>query len=210
MVTVTGNFEALTGTGNGYVTATLINFGSNVPRVSGTGVIVNTFYQSTPGTNFSLSVWGNDVISPTNTYYQISFFTAGSSVATATATYQFNTGSSYDLSTAVPLVVTGTTPLALANVAYSGSYTDLSNVPGITSVVCSGAVNGSNTTFTFTAPSTSVLTALYTAGIFQIPTVLSSPPVYGDYTVSNVGTAWTVTTASAPSFGNVVALVWNQ
>jgi hypothetical protein len=141
MITLTGNFEALTGSGNGYVILTLINYGTNIPRLYGGGVIVNPTYQTSPGANFSVNLWGNDAITPANTYYQVSFYGAGQSLI-ATEIYQFNGSGTFDLSEVTPIVVTASVPLGLAAVAYSGSYTDLSNRPGSDGVLVTSPYSG--------------------------------------------------------------------
>jgi hypothetical protein len=201
MVTVTGNFESLTGAGTGYVIATLINFGNNVPRVSGTGLIVNPSSSTGLSSNFSLSLWGNDVITPSNTYYQISFY-GTNKLLIAADVYQFTSGGTYDLSATSPVVVTATTPLGLATVAYSGSYTDLSNAPSMTPALASGTVNGSNATFTFTAAATPTPQLLvFVAGVFQYP------GAGHDYTVAYSGSnTWTITFATAPPYGPIAVI----
>lgn len=138
MITLTGNFESLTGSGNGYVIVTLVNYGTNIPRLYGGGVIVNPVYQTSPGANFSVNLWGNDAITPANTYYQVAFYGAGAGQSLiATEIYQFNGSGTFDLSGMSPIVVTASVPLGLAAVAYSGSYTDLSNRPGLDVLVTS-------------------------------------------------------------------------
>ncbi len=103
--TITGALQDLTGTANvGSVQFELTNFGSNVPRASGTGLLVqinNTATANGSGV-FGITLWGNDQITPSSTYYNVKFLSnAGAPVVTLA--YQF-TGAGGDLSTMSPLV----------------------------------------------------------------------------------------------------------
>ena len=183
MITLTGNFEALTGAGNGYVILTLINYETNIPRLYGGGVIVNLVYQTSPGANFSVNLWGNDAITPPNTYYQVAFYGAGQSLI-ATEIYQFNGSGTFDLSEVTPIVVTAPVPLGLAGVAYSGSYTDLSNAPfNGSQTVANGSTSGT-VTFSqlFQLPSYKKVIALMNnldgTASYTFPTPFTSMPDY--------------------------------
>lgn len=102
MITVTGTFEAIIGSTSGSVQFELINFGTDVPRVSGTGVLTSLKTTSAVGTSFTVNIFGNDVITPANTYYMVTFFDANGNVA-STAPYSFTGAGPYDLSSTSPI-----------------------------------------------------------------------------------------------------------
>jgi hypothetical protein len=195
MVTVNANFENLTGGGTGYVVISLINFGNNVPRVSGTGVIINPVYQSDPGSDFSTSLYGNDAITPSNTYYQVDFYTGTNFISTGI--YQFTGSGTYDLSQTSPITVTPTLPLGYATPIIYPSL-----------VATAGVVNGMNPTFTFTAPgSPSPTIMVFAGGVFQ------TEGGGNDYTYTYSGSnTWTITfnSGSIPSTGPVVVQIFTS
>jgi hypothetical protein len=205
MITLTGSFESLTGAGVGYVSLTLVNYGTNVPRLNGAGVLVNTTYQTSAGSNFSVSLWGNDAITPANTYYQVAYFSAGSGLI-ATELYQLNGSGTYDLSELTPVVASTSLPQGLASVAYSGSYADLGNKPAVSQSYL-GVGTGSATVFTLTAPATLGSAIVYTGGVYQYPDTGSG----GDYTIAyTAANTWTITfhAPSTPANGYPVVVVW--
>lgn len=86
----------------------LCNFGSNLPRVPGAGLIAKTVswfidipYTGVAGT---VQLWGNDVIvpGPNITYYQISVLDTNRNVI-QTGLYQFAGTETVDLSSATPI-----------------------------------------------------------------------------------------------------------
>lgn len=151
---VTLDFTLLDYQGNELGTATqpawlqiaLCNYGSNLPRVEGAGIIgevsswfVNIPYFGTPG---SIELWGNDQITPAGTYYAVSVLDTNKNVV-QTQLYIFDAGT-YDLSTATPI--------------------NPPNPPGIPSLelaACSGAVPGT----TYTAPGVIVPGGVFYNGV---------------------------------------------
>jgi hypothetical protein len=195
LVTISGNFEAITGIGNGYVVVELVNFGGNPPCLSGTGIIVNPKCTSLPGQSFELQVYGNDSITPDNTYYQVSFYDCSNNLISS-ALYQFTGALSYDLSTCTPVTVAENEPLGLAAVAYSGSWNDLNNRPAI---ITADNANTFTAAQTFqddvTAPSVNGTpipghTTLMTPATAVAATQM--PALSGDVTSAAGGTATTV------------------
>jgi len=76
--TVSGNLQTLTGNqiAQGRVNFQLTNTGTGNPiGVSGTSIIPALTYSvlSAPDGSFSVSLWGNDNITPTNTLYAVTF-----------------------------------------------------------------------------------------------------------------------------------------
>lgn len=88
-----------------YVRVQLCNFGPFLPRIPGTAMIgqVADVNQEIPyvGSAITLKLWGNDVITPPETYYAISILDAKRNVI-QTAPYAFTGTFSGDLSTVTP------------------------------------------------------------------------------------------------------------
>ena len=105
-ITLTASFTDLTGTALGSSTAPcrmridLCGYGQTVPVVAGTSVLAQTEMEitSTNG-SFSFKLWGNDVITPANTFYQITVMDAQARVIQS-GIYQFTGTSTIDLSSA--------------------------------------------------------------------------------------------------------------
>ena len=102
-VTVTGNFNSLTGASTGFVKVTLSNY-TGVPSVTSTGMIIDPVIQTAIGSSFSLSLWGKEQITPSNTWYVFSFYDANENLV-ACVPYQLSAGS-YDISAIASLLYT--------------------------------------------------------------------------------------------------------
>lgn len=103
-ITLTGTFVDMQGVAvnGGTVTATLQNYGGNVPQISGSATL-ETIIQSTTMTStntFSMVLYGNDQITPTGTYYSVTF--PGPGLQTTTKNYQLTGVGSFDLSNLTP------------------------------------------------------------------------------------------------------------
>lgn len=114
-VTITGNLQQITGSLDAASAVfELVNFGSSVPRVSGTCLIlqISTTVVADGSGNISVTLWGNDVIAPSGTYYTVTYYNeSGGQVASVP--YQFVGSGSFDLSTLIPIgekVVANQTP----------------------------------------------------------------------------------------------------
>ena len=135
LITITGNFESISGVSTGSVIVTLKNFGSDMPRVSGTGFLT-TQQITVPlavGANFSTLLYGNDVILPGNTYYNIQFFSAAGTLLTS-LNYQFTGSGTLDLSAQTPVSVLG---VAVATIVAASVTAN--------SLILTGATSGSTT-----------------------------------------------------------------
>ena len=117
MVTVSGNLKNLTAGAitSGRVRFELTNFGQQVPRVIGTTILPQVVQEVLSDANgaFSVSLYGNDVITPTNTLYNVFFYddTLGTRIGPITFSI---TGSSVNLNTATPVAPGTPTPLSEA------------------------------------------------------------------------------------------------
>lgn len=92
----------------------LRNYSGNIPRIVGTGQLAPTTItvaMSTPGV-FSTSLYGNDAISPSNTFYQVDFLYQGKIVSSGN--FLFTGLSPINLDTAVPIQPAPTPALDVA------------------------------------------------------------------------------------------------
>ena len=165
----------------GKIVFTLCNYGDNPPLISGTGVFAPLqviAYAASNGTG-SVTLWGNDQISPINTEYQVAVYAAGASTPSWVQTYIFDTGS-YDLSTQTPVtnvplplppfitpsIVAQTAPLGdyFTGINNSGTFSYANPTPGDVKMrdyvsggrtgmmlKHAGAINSSSPTLTITA-----------------------------------------------------------
>jgi hypothetical protein len=147
----------------------LCNFGSNIPRICGAGVIaeVSSWFVDIPyiGVQGTIDLWGNDQITPSGTYYAISVLDTNKNVV-QTQLYYFDPGApeTIDLACATPF--------------------NPPNPPGIPQLelaACSGAVPGT----VYTAPGVIVPGAVFYNGV-QLRPGLSLPLV--SYTQSGDST----------------------
>jgi hypothetical protein len=138
--TISGNLMDATGAGivGGTVTATLANFGTMVPYVTSTGIVAAPAISttSTTGGAFSFTLYGNDVITPANTYYVLDFVDAlGRQYATGS--WQFLSGNTYNLNSTPPNVTPGSpgSPVSGTVVPFTGAFTSYvasgTNTPSI-------------------------------------------------------------------------------
>jgi hypothetical protein len=101
---LTGTFSSLTSTDTGYVTIELQNFRPFIPRSGGYVIEPTNVSTAPPAATFSVTVYGNDVITPGNTFYLITVFDANGRPVSSGK--YFLAGTSGDLSTLLPAGVT--------------------------------------------------------------------------------------------------------
>ncbi len=95
----------------GYLRVTLCGFGPAMPSVPGSAVLadagVPALYASTVDSDglaqFSITLWGNDVISPDKTFYEIAVLDSDKNVVSC-GMYQFLQGQTYLLSEAIQIL----------------------------------------------------------------------------------------------------------
>ena len=162
-ITLSAKMSSVLGVGeDGYLRITLCGFGQIMPSVPGTAMLADAGVPQTVGPGGSSSpltqlIWGNDVISHANTFYEIAVLDSARNVIQC-GNYQFTGSGTIDLSTATQIV----TPYGFITT-------------GLRYVHCTGAIPGS----VYTAPGPVV--AVSYNGILMIPDL---PPPNLSYSVS--------------------------
>lgn len=90
----------------GFMTITLVGFGSAAPRIVGTAMLAPTApvdVEALANGSYSFQLWGNDQITPTGSYYTIKISDSDGNVVQLNA-YQFAGTHSYDLSNVDPFI----------------------------------------------------------------------------------------------------------
>jgi len=84
-----------------FVRFRLRNFQGSVPQISGTSIVAETLIDSLPGASGAISqlLWGNNNITPANTYYTVELWSKGR--ITSSGNYIFNANTNLD--TASPI-----------------------------------------------------------------------------------------------------------
>jgi hypothetical protein len=108
-VTLTGNIRSIFNsepTGKEQIIATLVNYGRNIPTVSGSLLLVDIVQTITPSAvdgSFSQTFFSNLVISPgpNTTYYQLDFLDGNGEIALSVP-FQFTTAGSFNLASLTP------------------------------------------------------------------------------------------------------------
>lgn len=176
----------------------LCGFGPYLPRVGGTSLLakVGPWYLESTNGSFSTQLWGNDVISPGNTYYTIALIDGAGNVVQC-GMYQLTGSGTFDLSNLLPIV----TPSQAAALLFP--TTTIGNAP--TFQLAGGTVNGINAVFTFTAPpSPAPVLVVSAGGTYQTPGTDYATPTYAG---SNT---WTLTLTTAPQSGPVSIILFQQ
>lgn len=181
-----------------YLRVQLCGFGQSLPRVAGTGMLarVASNPQDIPytGAQISVKLFGNDAITPAGTFYAISVLDSNQNVIQA-GPYLLNGSGTFDLSSLPPVLLPG-------QVSQTISAT-FAAVPSIAQAT--GTVDGTNTSFSFSAPSSpSPLISVYAGGVFYSATG-------GDFTLTYTGSGvWTIAFATAPVNGPVIVVWFSQ
>lgn len=103
--TLTGTLQDLTGTANvGSVQFQLVGFGTTAPHVAGTNMLVQILQTATANNSglFTITLFGNDVIAPSNTYYVVSFI-SNTGVTVLSVPYLFTGSGTFDISNLIPM-----------------------------------------------------------------------------------------------------------
>jgi hypothetical protein len=149
----------------GSIKTTLVNYGSNIPRIIGTGFLVltqQTFAANNSGV-VTATVDLNNAITPSGTYYEVTFYDATGTLLKTVPYAPFNTAGTYDLSTLAPLTSYPVTkPPSLA----------FGNLTGTISTAQLGTVTGSGAVVLQTSPTliTPVISSIVNTGTLTLPT----------------------------------------
>lgn len=106
-ITLTAQLDQITGNSDvlAALRITLVNYGTWIPRISGTSMIAKAQYvqkQTDPSNPVSITLWGNDVITPSGTFYCIEVIDSRNVVVQA-GNYLLTGGGTQDLSNLTPL-----------------------------------------------------------------------------------------------------------
>jgi parallel beta-helix repeat protein len=139
--TLTANLQNLIGSGLGYLKITLINpnaFASPI-KVSGTALVDQLTYVTPIAASVSVTLWGLDVLSPSNCIYKVEAFNSGNTLAWMAYYNNFVGSVSQDLSALTPMnqptFVAPTFTTANANTFYAGPQSGGAGVPTMRSIV---------------------------------------------------------------------------
>lgn len=110
LITLTATLDDISGVAVGSVAnpsrlrIALCGFGPTLPRIAGTAMVAKPgpFDYLSTGSPLSIPLWGNDVITPANTYYQITVLDEKLNIL-QTGMYQFSGSGTIDLSVAPQL-----------------------------------------------------------------------------------------------------------
>lgn len=208
--TVTGTLQDLTGTANvGSIQFELVNFGANVPRVTGTGIIAQTSNTAVANGSgvFSVTLWGNDQITPSGTYYNVNFLSS-SGFLIASVPYSI-TGTGGDLSSLAPLVTFPVTPTSQIPFGQITGNIAVSQMNSGTNASSSSFWRGDGTWVSIAAPTPftpithQFLTGLNGSGVFS-----SAQPAAADLSDGTTGTGLIVLgtspTLTTPHIASIV------
>lgn len=158
-----------------YLRVQLVNFGNTLPRVSGSGmvakVVTNPADIPYTGSQISVPLWGNDVITPgpNITYYAISILDANKNVVQAGA-YQFTGTGSFDLSAVAqflpPVIVPAPGIPVLTNP--SGTQTIAGNLVIQGTLTVTGAINSGSNYLVVSFSATPVFNAANGVSVFDL------------------------------------------
>lgn len=128
--TLTGNFQQLTGVtdATGQLIIQLCNYGNQTPRA--TGVIITTGPQTVTcvAGAFIVTLWGNDQITPSGTFYTVRILTSKGQLVSDTS-YQFVGGGSNDLSALTPIASTPPSPVSAYALLDSPTFINVPKAP---------------------------------------------------------------------------------
>jgi len=142
----------------------LCGYGLTLPVIVGTSSLAQIEYEiASTGSPISISLWGQDDISPSGTFYQITILD-GNGRTLQCGAYQFFGTQTIDLSNATQIVPSGSTPSGLGSLELA---------------VCNGTKPGT----VFTA--SGIVVCVFVNGLLQRPTI--------DYTVSGTTITFTYT-----------------
>lgn len=195
-ITLTATLDSILGGAGlqGYLEITLCGFGIIPPRVAGTAMLSDASIPQVegPASSFSIQLFGNDQITPGNTFYSIAVLDEFKNVIQA-GIYQLTGSGTFDLSALSPIVPASASNAGILSAIFQANPT-IQNA--------AGTIDGVNQNFTFTAPPGATPTILvFAAGIFQTVTT--------DYSLSYLGSnTWQIHFVTAPTNGPITVLLF--
>lgn len=152
-ITLTANLESIVagGAAAGYLRITLCGYGPQTPVIPGTAMLADAGVPQLIGpqagsTALSVMLFGNDVIVPSGTVYEIAVLDANKDVIQAN-NYALTGSGSQDLSTLAPIVPPYGFPIAgLAYAACAGSGRNWTAPGGVLAVAYNGVLLTPNAT----------------------------------------------------------------
>lgn len=206
-VVLTGTLADITNTANpGSVLIELVNFGANVPRISGTSILVQTQIPVVANGSgaFTATVWRNDQITPASTYYVVKYLNSTGGEVASVPYSPFTAGGTFDLSTLTPLVAVPVSPTQLSFSSLAGNIA-VAQMNSGTSASSSTFWRGDGTWATVSSPTSftpithQFLTGMNGSGIFS-----SAQPAFTD--ISGTVAATQLPTPTASTLGGVKSL----
>jgi len=146
-VSVTGNVASVgaAAASNSEIVFELQNYGGNIPKVSGTSILgdVKKIFTPDGSGNITGTLYGNDVITPTTTFYTVCVWTDGRRFRCAN--YRL-AGATFDLDTATPITTSPVVAAPTGDTTYlrtdGGNATNLSTTATFPfGVITAGALN---------------------------------------------------------------------
>ena len=220
---VTGNLQMLTGGAitQGSVRFELVNFGlGNAVGILGKSVFPWNYYTvvSDVAGSFTVSLWGNDVINPANTLYQVTYYDqTGNSLGVVL--YDI-VGPSFNMNTATPTVnvvppvfsssgYASGAPVSIGNFAISGWGTGatITNIQGVQErceiTITAGVGPTVAPTVVFTYP------GAYASAAWNLSQMIGGTGIIADILSSSTTTAATFTYSGLPLATNTFILVFD-
>lgn len=182
-VVLTGTLADITNTANpGSVLIQLVNFGANVPRISGTSILVQTQIPVVANGSgaFTATVWRNDQITPASTYYVVKYLNSTGGEVASVPYSPFTAGGTFDLSTLNPLVAVPVSPTQLSFSSLAGNIA-VAQMNSGTSASSSTFWRGDGTWVAIAAPSPfTPITHQFLTGMNGSGTFSSAQPAFTD------------------------------
>lgn len=185
-----------------YVRFTLQGFGSNIPRVTGTGVIAQATYIFRPSASGVISgtIYRTDFITPSSTFYNVCIFDQGQQFRCANylvTASTFNLNSASPISSApsppAPFSAVVTNPTGTQNIAQpSGTELQINGVGILAANICVASIQTTST-----------------AGV-MIAACITALPASGGTVLADLEGAQTVATDVFTSVTKNVHIIWTS
>jgi hypothetical protein len=208
---ITATLQDITGQPTaGSVRFTLVNYGRNIPRISGTSILapIETTVAANAGTGaLTVNLWAEEQLTPRGTYYDVTFISStGDPIKTLP--YGF-TGAGGDLSTMSPLVTIPATPVSQIPFSQISGNISVSQMNAGTNASSSTFWRGDGTWVAIAAPTSftpiahQFLTGMNGSGVFS-----AAQPAAADLSDGTTGSGAVVLgtspTLTTPHFSSII------